>query len=123
MTVFRYWSAGFHQPFAVLTVHQQADTRGDAGVIGVEPGEFFFGQKSRVDEAPVDRSESEGFEAHHGPLAALDLLRLVNQHEIFNAYAVMARLVIAGLVRQDHSGLERRAIDLVDARGSFVNRQ
>src|SRR5918995_4591908 len=92
------WCAGSHEPIAVLTFQQQADISGHAGVIVVEPGEFFFGQKCCLDEAPVDRGESEGFEAHHSPLAALYRLRLVNQHEILNAYTVMARVVKNGLV-------------------------
>ena len=46
-----------------------------------------------------------------------------HQHQVLDADAVGAGLVVAGLVRQDHAALERRGAELGDARRAFVHRQ
>ena len=72
------------------------------GVIGVDPGALVGRQQRRIDQAAVDRREGQRLEAEHLLLRAGDLARL-DQHQILDADAVFAGLVIAGLVGEDHA--------------------
>ena len=47
----------------------------------------------------------------------------IDQHQVLDADAVGAGLVVAGLVRQDHAALERHGAELGDARRALVHRQ
>src|SRR5690242_17446212 len=97
-------------------------------VVAIEPGQFFGLQHLDVDQTPVDRRESQRFEPEHLLLGALNLA-FDDEHEVFDPDAVLASLIIAGLVRKDHARLQGliaaalRAADGRDALRPFVDRQ
>src|SRR5260370_2284838 len=74
-------------------------------MISVEPGALVVVEQRRLDQVTVDRGEGQRLEAEHLALAR-PRCRL-HQHEIFNADAVGAGFVIAGLVRHYHAGQQR----------------
>src|SRR3546814_11601934 len=63
-----------------------------------------------------DRREGDRLEPQHILLGARDALRR-DDDEIFDADAEGARLVIAGLVREDHAGVQRLLGPRLSARG------
>ncbi len=99
------------------------DCRGDARVIGVQPNDLVGRQQREVDQAAVDRAKCQRLETQHRALAAGDGLRLGHDNEVLDPDAVCARLVVAGLVGEDHAGLENRVAGARDARRTFMHRE
>ena len=92
-------------------------------VIGVEPGDLVGGEQRRsISRRSIGASVSVS-KALSGFSAPADRRRFHHQHQVLDADAVGAGLVIAGLVREDHAALERRRAELGDARRAFVHRQ
>jgi hypothetical protein len=97
-------------------------------VIGVEPAALFRAQQIDIDKAAVDRHERQVVKAQIGAFRPGDRPSS-HQHQILDADAVLACLVIARLVRQDHAfeqflrspGLP--ALRLGNALGPFVDRK
>src|SRR3546814_9784663 len=86
-------------------------------MIGVEPVGLGSRQQRDLDQILRDRREGDRFEPQHILLGARDALRR-DDDEIFDADAEGARLVIAGLVREDHAGVQRLLGPRLSARRS-----
>src|SRR5690348_13119074 len=98
------------------------------GVIAVKPDQLLRLEHLGVDRAAVDGGEGQGLEAEHLLLRAVDLARN-DQDQILDPDAVLAGLVVARLIREDHPGLQRlvaaalAAPDRRDALRTLVNRE
>ena len=80
-------------------------------VIGVEPGDLVAVEQVGHDQVAVDRRQGQRFELQH--LALGLTVRRLDQHQVFDADAIGAGFVIAGLVRDDHArqqGLDARRL-------------
>src|SRR3546814_5764220 len=75
-------------------------------MIGVEPVGLGFRQERDLDQILRDRREGDRLEPQHLLLGARDALRR-DDDEVFDTDAEGARLVIAGLVRENHAGMQR----------------
>ena len=85
-------------------------------------GALRAGQQIAVDEAPVDRREGQGLEAEHRAFAARDRRGGGDELEVLDANAVVAFLVVAGLVGDDHPRLQGDGVRLLgDAVRTFVD--
>src|SRR6185503_17737839 len=98
-----YRRAGLFQPIELVALQEGADLAQNARVIGIEPGQLLRIEQARLDEPAVDRTERQRLERHHRAFAARDRLGLAHQDEILDANAILAFLVIAGLVGEDHA--------------------
>src|SRR5438067_5844688 len=98
--------AGVLEPFEVLALELRTDLRQHVRVVAIEPDQLLGLEHLRTDQAPVDRRESQRLEAEHLLFGTLDLA-LANEDQILDADAVFAGFVIAGLVGDDHPGLQR----------------
>src|SRR6187549_2421998 len=94
------------EPGAVLDTEQRTDLLDHLRMIGVEPGALAIAEQARHDQVALDRGEGERLEAEHPEVAAGDVARL-DKHQILDADAVFAGLVIARLVREEHAGAQR----------------
>ena len=103
---FRKLSCRRRKPFARRRIDQRRQFASHPRVIIVEPGRFLARQQFRRDQRAIDRRQRQRVEAEHVAITARDLARR-DDDEIFNADAIGPGFVIAGLVRQDHAGLER----------------
>ena len=83
----------------------RADNFQHAGVVFIPPAQLVAGQQVGIDQCLVDWRPGEVFEAIIGALCTLDL-SFLDQHQIFDADAIGAGLVIAGLVGEEHAGEE-----------------
>src|SRR6266478_3857201 len=93
-------------------------------MIGVEPGSLGLGQHRRLDRVQIDRRHRDGLETEHLLFAAGNLARFPHYYQILDADAVFAGLVVAGLVRTDHAGLQGlRGAARRDALRSLMHRQ
>jgi hypothetical protein len=90
-------------------------------VIRVEPVDLVRRQQGRIDEPAIDGRERERFEAVHRPLAAGDVAGLGDHDQVLDADAVVSLAVIAGLVGQDHAGLELGAVGLRQPRRPLMD--
>ena len=94
----------------------------------VPPGDFAVGQQVLVHQRPVERDESERFEAQIFALCPFDPC-ILHQNQVLDPDAVFARLVIARLVREDHAfaqfgfGAREGAAGLGNALRAFVHRE
>ena len=109
---------------APVSASTSGDKRlGDAGVIAVEPAiSSAVSSCGTISRRSIGASVSvskalSGFSAPAtgGPSD--------HQHQVLDADAVGAGLVVAGLVREDHAALERGGAELGDARRALVHRQ
>src|SRR6185312_13246942 len=108
------------QPGAGGLVDLWLDDLAHPGVVGVQPRLLRSGHQSEVDAADVDRRQGQGLELEILAVSALDL-RFLHRHQILDTDAVGAGLVVAGLVADDHAGLQRHgARDLGNAVRAFV---
>ena len=92
------------------------------GVVRIEPFALLRREQRRLDERPVDRREGQRLEAEHLALGAGDLAPL-DEHEVLDADAVLAGLVVARLIRQDHARLERLSAELRQPLRPLVDRE
>ena len=89
-------------------------------MIAVEPGDFVVIEQRSLDQVAVDRRQGQGLEAEHLPLGPV--LGRLYDHQVLDADAVGAGLVVARLVRDDHPGQERLAVGRFrDALRPFVH--
>src|SRR5204863_9070354 len=109
------------EPGAVGGAEVRADYVSNTRVIGVEPGQLLRRQQLRQHQPLVDGRQRQRLEAHHLAIAAGHLLRLGHQHEVLDADAVGAFLVVAGLVGDDHAGLQHGHAALGDALRALVH--
>ena len=107
----------------VLARKLRADHLAHAGMIGVEPLALILAEQILRNEPPVDRHKRQRLEPHHRPFPALGRIGLRHQHEVLDANAIRAGLVIAGLVRADHAGFERDHAGPRDRLRPLVHRQ
>ena len=78
----------------------------NAGVVAIEPVDFFLVQQGPVDQCLGDGNECECVEAEH-VFAAIDEIRdvcLLDHHDIFDSDAEAAILVVSRFVGDEHAG-------------------
>ena len=75
-------------------------------MVGVHLGALLGGQHLDHDQPAINGREGQGFEAQHGPLAALDLVGGGDELQVLDADAVGAGLVVARFVGDDHARLQ-----------------
>src|SRR5690606_37422296 len=90
------------EPACRLGVEKGRQLLANAAVIAVDPRKLLGRKEPGLDERTVDRRQRQRLEAEHLPLGARKLDRL-DQQEVLDPDAVGARLVVAGLVRDDHA--------------------
>ena len=90
----------------------EAERRRKPRVIRIDPRDFGGRQERRVDEPAVDRGQRQRLEAEHRPVAAGNWFRRHHDHQVLDPNSVRAGLVVAGLVREDHPGLQRNRAEL-----------
>src|SRR5690606_27390924 len=76
-----------------------------------------------LDQASIEWRKGQCFEAHHLAIAAGHLFGLGDQHEVFEADAISALLIVAGLVGDDHARLQHRHSASRDRLRPFVHRK
>ena len=108
------------QPLPHIALDMRQQRLPHARVIGVEPFEFIVRQKSRLDQTRVDRYQRDRLETEHLALRAFDGA-LFDDDEVFDADAIVAGFVIAGLVGEDHARLERSRADFGDPLRAFMH--
>src|SRR5262245_47702719 len=91
------------EPCGSLLVEQRRERGANADMIRVQPVALAWAQQRGLDQRAVDRRKCQRLEPEQLALAAAS--DVLNGHEVLDANAVLAGLVVAGLVRDDHAGL------------------
>ena len=92
-------------------------------MVGVQPGFVGLGEQAHIDAIEVDGGKRQGLELEVAPVGALDL-GFSDRHQVLDADAEGAGFVEAGLVADDHAGLQRHvAGHLGDALRTLVDRK
>src|SRR4029077_10062622 len=84
------------EPARGIGVDERRQRVANPDVIRIEPSDLVIVEERGFDQVAVDRGEGEGLETEH--LALGRAVRWLHQNEIFDADAVGAGLVVAGLV-------------------------
>src|SRR5690606_20465899 len=95
--------AGGLQPGQGLAFELRRQHLANPGMIGVPPGDLRLRQQAALNQCRIDRREGERFEAEPFAFAALDPARL-DEDEVLDPDAVLAGLIVTGLVGEDHAG-------------------
>ena len=75
-------------------------------MIGVDPVALAGVEQRGLDQATVERCERQRLESEHFAFGASHVA-IPDQEQVLEADAVFAGLVVTGLVRDDHAGLQR----------------
>src|SRR5690606_22054988 len=94
--------AGGLQPGQGLAFELRRQHLANPGMIGVPPGDLRLRQQAALNQCRIDRREGERFEAEPFAFAALDPARL-DEDEVLDPDAVLAGLIVTGLVGEDHA--------------------
>src|SRR3954451_8512336 len=113
---------GCVEPLLRCLIECKAHLAAHPRVIVVKPVELLKTHLRGIDQPAVDRGKRQRFETVHRLFRAGDL-DAGDEFEVFDADAVGIRLVIAGLVGQDHAALQRRGAEFRDPRRAFMHRE
>src|SRR2546430_6508579 len=111
------------EPRARFALDERRQGIAHPGVIAVEPGGFLGRETLAGDQPAVDRRQCERLERIERFFRAGDRRGANHQQQILDADTIGAAFVIAGLIRQDHAGLERGGAELGNVGGAFVHRE